>query len=184
MAWHVDTAGVCSLCGFHTEDTVHTIFKCPKAQQVWLCSQFGLRTDNLPDSIDCMLNALIPTLSSQQISLFFALAWCLWKARCKKVSEGTRFMPQQVVSSSLTMAQTLRIAPIANIIRQLDTTGQVTDSPFVCYSDGSWISDAQDGAGVAFVILTSDQHLLQYGMAVQTASSLFHAEVKALKLAV
>ncbi|KAJ3697709.1 hypothetical protein LUZ61_001414 [Rhynchospora tenuis] len=174
----------CALCGYYVEDVVHTLFKCPRAQQVWLCSDFGLRTDDLLENPQHLLTMLIPGLTHKQLSSFAALVWHLWKARCREVYEGKKFRPQQVVQSAQDLAHTMRIAPSAVLTTLANSPPQASDSHFVCYSDGSWISNAGEGAGLAAIIFTSSQKLVKYQISVATASSPFHTEVLALKLAV
>ncbi|KAJ4812794.1 Ribonuclease H-like superfamily protein [Rhynchospora pubera] len=174
----------CSLCGCQTENVVHTLFKCPVAQQVWFCSEFGLRTENLPDDSQQVLAMLFLSLSQQQRSAFSAIAWHLWKARCKEVFEGKKVSPFMVLSSASNLTFTMRIAPVAVPARRQILTTIVPNSPFICYSDASWVSHEEGGVGLAAVVFTNNRLLVQYELRVTAASSPFHSEVLALSMAV
>ncbi|KAJ4818146.1 RNA-directed DNA polymerase (reverse transcriptase)-related family protein [Rhynchospora pubera] len=178
------TAQGCALCGYRREDVVHTLFKCPRAQQVWLCSEFGLRTDALPEDAHQLLSTLLPVLSDKQTSSFISLCWQLWKGRCKEVYEGKKFTPNQIIHVARNLTFTLCSAQYTEGTRNHIQRPQTQDTQFVCYSDGSWIHEREGGAGWAYIIFTREETLIQYQLAVGCASSPFHAELKGLTFAV
>ncbi|KAJ4814221.1 RNA-directed DNA polymerase (reverse transcriptase)-related family protein [Rhynchospora pubera] len=172
----------CILCGSMEEDVVHSLFKCPKAMQVWLASQFGLRTDLLPNSVmEIMMDAL-QVLDGAQIVAFFSVAWHLWKYRCKEVFEGTKLQPQQVLGSAHRWSQLLSVTvnrPVYAVSNSSNNHAHVS-----CYLDGSWVHDKEGGAGIAYILFSTSGTLIQYHMHDVQANSPFHAELLALRMAV
>ncbi|KAJ4781259.1 RNA-directed DNA polymerase (reverse transcriptase)-related family protein [Rhynchospora pubera] len=174
----------CVICGYPIEDVVHSLFKCPKARQVWLYSNLGLRSDALPDDMQQLLSSLLPQMSSQQLSVFATTLWYLWKYRCKEAYEGKKLNPCQVVRTSNSMSLIMRTASYAQGTIPSSIVTLDHNSQFLCYVDGSWTQNDCHGAGVAAVLLNRAQQLIQYQYTVQAASSPFHSELLSLKMAV
>ncbi|KAJ1688968.1 hypothetical protein LUZ63_013123 [Rhynchospora breviuscula] len=174
----------CGLCGSPDESVVHSLFKCPRAMQMWLTSMFGLRTDILPDSAMELTSLLLSSLVPAQIAHFISTTWQFWKCRCKEVFEGKKFSPHQVWKNAQGWTDLFVLVSGASLQYQGVFSSLPTNVQYMCYTDGSWLHGGIGGAGMAYVLYSKDGTLIQYRMEVGQACSPFHTEFLALKLAV
>ncbi|KAJ1690039.1 hypothetical protein LUZ63_014194 [Rhynchospora breviuscula] len=173
----------CSICGHSQETTTHVLFKCPKAQQVWFSSDFGLRTDGLLDRFQELLAALVHSLDAQQISKLAAILWHVWKNRCKEVFEGRKTNVQQTLAAAHSLLHTLHAANLTFIKQpQLQEAPQPT-TKYSCWLDASWVHTGQHGSGMAYALFDSGT-LVQYRMKHAVSSFPFHAELLTFKMAI
>ncbi|KAJ4751158.1 Ribonuclease H-like superfamily protein [Rhynchospora pubera] len=172
----------CSVCGAQQETAAHALFKCPRAQQVWLMSDFNLRTDGLPDKLHDILTFLISSLNDQQMAKLAAIMWTIWKDRCKEVFEGKKGNARQTLASAQNLLHTLQVA--ANQFTKLTHHSElpVPDTAFKCWIDASWVHEYQDGSGLACALFDQG-NLVFYKLSVTKSTSPFHAELLALKMA-
>ncbi|KAJ4771866.1 Ribonuclease H-like superfamily protein [Rhynchospora pubera] len=176
-------SGGCSICGAHQETAAHVLFKCPQAQQVWLTSQFGLRTDLLPDTVHESLDFFIKYLDMQLISKLVAIMWQLWKDRCKHCFEGKRSRPQQTLAATNRMLLNLQTADKLFSTAILEERGPPNYTKYTCWTDASWVQSGHHGAGLAFVLFDHDK-LVGYWLTSVEADTPFHAELLSLKKAI
>ncbi|KAJ1699320.1 hypothetical protein LUZ63_007832 [Rhynchospora breviuscula] len=173
----------CALCGHSIENVVHALFKCPVAKQVWLTSTFGLRTDALPDTALDLFSFLSQSLQPTQFASLISVAWHYWKYRCKQVIEGIKFSPQQVLMNAQAWTNLLLIQGKSCQRHDGNMQSQLSGDLFLCYTDGSWVHEGVGGAGMAYIMFSGDNTLIQYQMEVGQAHYPFHAEFLTLRLA-
>ncbi|KAJ4807280.1 Ribonuclease H-like superfamily protein [Rhynchospora pubera] len=173
----------CSICGAAIESVSHVLFKCPKAQQIWLASHFGLRTDNLLDSMKELLTSLLNQLEGQQLGNFLTILWHTWKDRCKECFEGKKLRAQQTLAAAASTMSNLQTADklFSRITVQMEDP--LVKTRYRCWIDASWVHAVERGAGLAFVLFDNDQ-LMEYWIAPAVAATPFHAELLALKNAI
>ncbi|KAJ4802791.1 Ribonuclease H-like superfamily protein [Rhynchospora pubera] len=177
----------CSLCGEVKEDVVHSIFKCHLARQVWLSSSLGIRTDALPDSAADIMVLLSTLLDEKQFKSFAAIAWNLWKQRCRSVYDGKTFHTVSVIHAAGGMIDTLSKAEMLHSgqlpARHQPFTDSVPVLDFYCHIDGSWVAQGDGGSGWAYVLFNKDGSLIEYGCGTGNAFLPIHSEIQALKAA-
>ncbi|KAJ4787196.1 RNA-directed DNA polymerase (reverse transcriptase)-related family protein [Rhynchospora pubera] len=174
----------CLVCGHHTEDITHTLFKCQMVRTIWLSSILGLRTDDLPDDILQLLEILFSPTDDTLLNQLANVLWCYWKARCKMIFEGTSIKRERVLAEAEGLRNlTLLSHDVHGSKRTYEQTRE-KDTDYTCYVDGSWINEMENGAGVGYVLFTKDNNLVQYQMAVTQAFSPLHAEILAFKTTV
>ncbi|KAJ4812089.1 Ribonuclease H-like superfamily protein [Rhynchospora pubera] len=173
----------CNLCNVDSETVAHVLFKCPRAQQVWLASDFGLRTCSLPDSVQQIIVYLINHLEGQQISKLGTIMWHIWKDRCKVFFQGKKTTPQQTLAAAHNTLLSLQAADSFFSITNRVEVGPPVLSRHSCWIDASWVHANSQGTGMAFILWDKDE-LVQYRLATGTASSPFHAELLGFKRAI
>ncbi|KAJ3707701.1 hypothetical protein LUZ61_011406 [Rhynchospora tenuis] len=176
-------ANGCSICGAQQETVMHVLFKYPRASQVWLSSEFGLRADNLPDSMQKLFAYVMNHLDSQQISKWIGIMWQVWKDRCKECFQGKKTKPLQTLAAASNSAFWQQAAEkvFNKTIRASDEA--LETRRFNCWIDASWVHTGTNGAGLAVLIFDSGV-LVQYYLKTGTALSPFHAELLAFQKAV
>ncbi|KAJ4789499.1 hypothetical protein LUZ62_040745 [Rhynchospora pubera] len=177
----------CEICGNDTDDPMHVLFLCPKAEQSWLASTLGLRIHALPTQVRLVIEMLSRHLTEADFLRFANHLWAFWKARCKEVYEGAKLNVRQVNSAALSYTF------VANLMDRVGSTMPCPERqqqqmahglPIignVCRMDGSYHPQGQ--AGWAFT-LYKDEHILEYRLGTGTATSPLHAESIALLHAV
>ncbi|KAJ4799844.1 Ribonuclease H-like superfamily protein [Rhynchospora pubera] len=172
----------CGMCGSLEEDVVHSLFKCPKAMQVWMASCFGLRTDLLPNNTMEIIAQTMMLLDPTQVATFFSVTWHLWKFRCKEVFEGTKLHHQQVLGTAYRWSQLLSVT-VPRPSCGVNISGH-SNEQYHCFLDGSWVHERDGGAGIAYILFSGNSTLTQYQTDCVQANSPFHAEFLALRMAV
>ncbi|KAJ4821317.1 RNA-directed DNA polymerase (reverse transcriptase)-related family protein [Rhynchospora pubera] len=175
--------GGCSICGDGPETTTHVLFKCPKARQVWISSQFGLRTDALPDRFEHLLAALVQCLDAQQFSTLAAILWHIWKDRCKEVFEGRKISAQHTLAAAHNLLHTIHAANYTFIKQPHIQEAPQPLTRFTCWLDASWVHTGQRGSGLAYALFDTGT-LVQYRLKPTTSFSPFHAELSAFKMTI
>ncbi|KAJ3699695.1 hypothetical protein LUZ61_003400 [Rhynchospora tenuis] len=173
----------CSICGADQENATHVLFKCPKAQQVWLLTALALRTDNLPDDVQEVLSFLLNYLDEAQVGNMMATLWQIWKDRCKQVFEGKIIRPQQTIATAQYITFNLKAAAKCFSRISQPTNDQPARTRYTCWTDASWLHPDFQGAGTAFVMF-DDEKLAGYWLAPTRADSPFHAELQAFRRAI
>ncbi|KAJ4781348.1 Ribonuclease H-like superfamily protein [Rhynchospora pubera] len=173
----------CSICGAIQENAAHVIFKCPKAQQVWFSSDFGLRTDSLPDSVQDIIAYLLNRLDEQQLGRMIAIMWQIWKDRCKECFEGKKYWPPNTLAAANAILFNIQAAEMHFSTPQKVVQELPPKTSSLCWVDASWLHSGTNGTGMAMLLFQSDK-LLQYWIATGTATSPFHAELLAFEKAI
>ncbi|KAL0456240.1 UNVERIFIED_CONTAM: hypothetical protein Slati_0963200 [Sesamum latifolium] len=94
-----DFSGGCLQCQCKEEDSIHFLFHCTYARQVWGLSHLSsvLSSCLVPDVCRWM-QSVLSQLDDREFSSFLCLCWYLWWSRNCKLMEGACFKPWQVVS--------------------------------------------------------------------------------------
>ncbi|KAJ4755627.1 RNA-directed DNA polymerase (reverse transcriptase)-related family protein [Rhynchospora pubera] len=176
----------CHFCGAEKEDVTHALFKCDQARLVWFNSGLGIHSDMLPDDVKEILLLLTGLLDDQQMSLFAANIWNLWKQKCKSVFEGKKFSAQAVNRAA---GASVRLLTHATMVHSPRTVVPVPspEHPIAdccCYLDGSWMTQGFGGSAGAYVIMDKEGILVQYGCLVLDSFSPIHSEILAFKAAI
>ncbi|KAJ4765776.1 Ribonuclease H-like superfamily protein [Rhynchospora pubera] len=175
----------CPLCGAKQEDVTHTLFKCDFARQVWLSSSLGLRSDALPNEVPAILSQLFALFDDQQLRIFSATIWNLWKQRCKTVFEGKKLCPASVNRAAGSTIQLLAQAMMVHTSPPPLTVQQsYAGSETYCHIDGSWVDKGFGGSGWSYVLTDKEGCLVEYGCFTDNSHSPIHSEILALKAAV
>ncbi|KAJ3685510.1 hypothetical protein LUZ61_014674 [Rhynchospora tenuis] len=172
----------CAICWAPQETVAHVLFKCPMASQVWITSEFGLRTDNLPDTVQELMAFFMNHLDSLQISKLVTIMWQIWKDRCKDCFQGKKSRPVQTLAAASNIIFYQQAAEkhfSKNICAKEDPPVAMRYS---CWIDASWVHSGSHGAGMAVLIWESEV-LVQYCLKPGKATSPFHAELLAFKCA-
>ncbi|KAJ1685507.1 hypothetical protein LUZ63_016897 [Rhynchospora breviuscula] len=172
----------CPVCGAQQETAAHTLFKCPRAQQVWLSSDFGLRTADLPDKIEEILVFLINSLEERHLANLVAILWFIWKDRRKEVFEGKKGNATNTLAAAYNLLHTLQAANCQFTRPSNQNHDSVPNTRFKCWVDASWVHNRQDGSGLAYVLFDGEE-LEVYKLSTAKSSSPFYAELLALKMA-
>ncbi|KAJ4787670.1 RNA-directed DNA polymerase (reverse transcriptase)-related family protein [Rhynchospora pubera] len=184
FARHLRTAAPpCEICGLGSDDAIHSLFFCSKAEQSWLNSSIGLRVHALPVHIIPLLKLLSEQLTQHDFLRFANHLWALWKARCKEVYEGKRINVQQVSSlaNSYTFLADVGGCGLNTRLRQMQVQNHhemsICLQGNICRLDGSFHNNGT--AGWAYTLF-QDEQLLQYGLESGEAMSPLHVEALAM----
>ncbi|KAJ4779179.1 hypothetical protein LUZ62_063436 [Rhynchospora pubera] len=173
----------CEICGNGTDDPVHALFMCPKAEQCWLTSSIGLRVHALPVQARLIVRMLSQHLTEPDFMKFANHMWAFWKARCKEVYEGAKINVRQVNSTAhsytfiANLTDTVRTSLPRSTREQYETVHHISMEGNTCKMDGSYHSQGQ--AGWAYTLYLGQQ-ILEYGLNSGTAASPLHAESLAM----
>ncbi|KAJ4770274.1 Ribonuclease H-like superfamily protein [Rhynchospora pubera] len=174
----------CPICGYHSEDVVHALFKCQQARCIWLSSSMGIRTDSLPENIVQLMGELTTAADDHVFTKLANILWCYWKDRCTQVYEGKTVKWHQVLAQASGLEKLMSLAQLTMSTPTIQGDEDITNSEYVCYVDGSWVNQFDQGAGMSYVLLSKTNRLIQYRMTAIQAFSPLHAEVLAVKAAV
>lgn len=166
---HIDPT--CQICGRGPETIMHALFKCDFARAMWLVSDLGLGTDDLPDSFKEFISTIWQSLSADQFGNFVCLLWAVWRSRNEVIFNHTKQTPgackaffktakescQHVQLNTGLASQTRSNTTSAAVAHLGDPAPQV--SQIMCYVDGSWDQEGRAGIGV---YLTQNGMLLQW----------------------
>jgi hypothetical protein len=95
----VNCTSLCGLCDESYEDTIHVLFDCPRARNVW---QQNLLWSNvysvmlINNTAAEVIFALLRELSQDQSQLFASTLWSIWKSRNLRVWQNTSENSQTV----------------------------------------------------------------------------------------
>ncbi|KAJ1688227.1 hypothetical protein LUZ63_019617 [Rhynchospora breviuscula] len=180
-------APLCEICGLGSDDALHSLFLCPKAEQSWLNSSIGLRVHALPAQILPLLKFLSEQLTHHDFMRFDNHLWALWKSRCKEVYEGKRINVQQVnsLANSYTFLAVVGRYGLNTHLRRMEVQNQ-HEMPTcfqgnICRLDGSFHNNGT--AGWAYTLF-QDEQLLRYGLESGEAASPLHVEACAMLAAI
>ncbi|KAF8398493.1 hypothetical protein HHK36_017422 [Tetracentron sinense] len=87
----VPVENVCGVCGEEGETILHALKQCHYARQVWLLSQFGLRSDATnADSLSSWAEEIMKPHGEEGLSAFFMIAWSIWKHKNECIFTGAK----------------------------------------------------------------------------------------------
>ncbi|KAJ4809917.1 Ribonuclease H-like superfamily protein [Rhynchospora pubera] len=128
----------CPICGYHSEDVVHALFKCQQARCIWLSSSMGIRTDSLPENIVQLMGELTTAVDDHVFTKLANILWYYWKDRCTQVYEGKTVKWHQVLAQALGLEKLMSLAQLTMSTPTIQGDEDITNSDYVCYVDGSW----------------------------------------------
>ena len=95
----VNCTSLCGLCDESYEDTIHVLFDCPRARNVWqhslLWSKVYLVMQN-NNTVADIIFALLRELTQDQSQMFATLLWSIWKSRNLRVWQNTTETTQAI----------------------------------------------------------------------------------------
>ncbi|KAG7594035.1 Reverse transcriptase domain [Arabidopsis thaliana x Arabidopsis arenosa] len=190
----------CIFCGEAKETTLHLLFHCRLAREIWELSPLGMRPGQY-DSATSLYDILPELLSfkdpeNPKAFLFLHIGWRIWKARNDLLFNNKRWAIPDIIHQAILDFRLWKEAQSAHNIQTphppeghkaaVSPHTQVlhSNSPLYCYADGSWI-DSNSKAGIGWALYTSQGRCVLYGSAsTNPTSSALEAEAVALREAI
>ncbi|KAL0403558.1 UNVERIFIED_CONTAM: hypothetical protein Sradi_1996600 [Sesamum radiatum] len=91
----------CPYCETEMEDSLHALWDCHFARQVWLLSNLGWTTlcRNTSD-VESWMRGIAKYLNSKDFGLFLTIAWSIWQARNRRIAENSASSPMDIICSA------------------------------------------------------------------------------------
>lgn len=94
----------CPICASHEESSIHLLFMCPFARQVWSLSPFSQFFNSAPmDSIESIFDECLLRLTKDHIELLIFICWGIWGARNDWVWRNERTTVEQGLTKARNM---------------------------------------------------------------------------------
>ncbi|KAK6120349.1 hypothetical protein DH2020_045906 [Rehmannia glutinosa] len=90
-AHHLPISGMCSLCNFHADTTLHSLFFCPIMKPLWKHQPFAalLKKAKYASTLDMCL-WMFENQSIDEFEYFATFTWFLWKERQRVIHENPK----------------------------------------------------------------------------------------------
>ncbi|XP_039135378.1 uncharacterized protein LOC120272581 [Dioscorea cayenensis subsp. rotundata] len=172
----------CPLCGLTDETTEHLIWNYSKISQCWheVFARIGWNQNDiltLSSGSWLLKNIHGRDLDLRAKALIAAIAWLIWKSRCKLI-----FNNQPINFSSIVPnAWNLYCNRPTFTFREFPRTSQSNNSIKI-FTDASWCMESRL-AGLGFIIISNVNQILIAGAIAAVATSPIMAEIVAINLA-
>uniref|UniRef100_A0A7N2N2W0 Reverse transcriptase zinc-binding domain-containing protein n=2 Tax=Quercus lobata TaxID=97700 RepID=A0A7N2N2W0_QUELO len=95
---------ICTFCGQHDETTVHILWECPLARNVWALVRGKLQKCSADASnFYLLVRHLVDRLDSKELETWAMLSWALWNARNRYHFESLHSHPTAILQGATSL---------------------------------------------------------------------------------
>lgn len=151
----------CLFCGEHQEYTLHLLFQCRVAKEIWELASFNFYSGQSQPLLNTedYLNHLLPNYATEPHSVFPFIGWRIWKARNDLAFKGKKWSIPDIIHKAF------NDHCLWSEARNQDSneSNQLIKEPIVhqdqminyyCYIDGSWVDENSRG-GIGWILYDS-----------------------------
>lgn len=194
---HIKISTECPFCGEATETTLHLLFHCRLAREIWELSPLSIplgqyaANNNISDIVTDLLTS--KNEDSSKELLFPYIGWRIWKARNALLFNNKRWAIPDIIHQALldwrlwTEAQHTSHTHISQGIAEhaCDVSSHQEylhpDNEFYCCIDGSW-ANSDSRAGIGWALYDAQNRCIFKGSSsIDHAGSVIETEAIALR---
>lgn len=184
----------CVFCGEAMETTIHLLFHCRFAREIWELSPLQIDPGQLLENTsisDILQKLMFP--KTHQDHLFPFIGWRIWKARNDLFFTNKRRVIPEIINHALMDFKLWRDAQQASHMPLMKPIQKKHDHPctfqelfqdnisFVCLTDASW-KDQHSRAGIGWILLNPQRRIILRGSSsIEPTDSALEAEAHALR---
>ncbi|CAA7061573.1 unnamed protein product [Microthlaspi erraticum] len=180
----------CIHCG-SPESTLHMLFHCPLAQEVWSLAPFRNQIysgnlTNLKDGVKALNRAIsLPPTGIREGTLAPWIMWSIWMTRNNKIFNRRSFSARETMNLALVRAREWQEAQEESSAVKLPRRAPRTRIPEIyirCHTDGAWNEERKLG-GMGWTFHQNENLISQKNLAKRNVASPLIAEGLAIRSA-